>query len=369
MPGSTSEHGRVDGLVNNAGDPFRRARSRRSTLADWDRVLGDQPHRAAARHPDGRAADGRRRLDRQHQLGRRARPATTPSAYTVSKWGVARAVAGREPRARPARDPRQHDLPGLHRDADDRLRARRLPRREHRRDTARAHRHRRRGRAARRLPDLGRVVVRQRHRDRRRRRPDRPRRHQVLVGCRRAVTRQRRGRSTDGHRRDRARRRRRRAARPRADARAHLHPPAGGAAELRARLGRELLGRGGARRRRDREADGASGPPASRRSSTRRSPVSAATSRASSASTPRSTSTSSSRPACTRSSSCRTSSRYRSPRRSPRSSSARSARGSTTPASRPRFLKCAVEQHGLIGDVPRILAAVAAAASSRPARR
>ena len=29
------------------------------------------------------------------------------------------------------------------------------------------------------------------------------------------------------------------------------------------------------------------------------------------------------------------------------------------------FLKCAVEQHGLIGDIPRILAAIAAAASRR----
>ena len=40
-------------------------------------------------------------------------------------------------------------------------------------DAARPHRHRRRGGAARRVPDLGRVVVRQRRRDPRRRRPDR----------------------------------------------------------------------------------------------------------------------------------------------------------------------------------------------------
>ena len=48
--------------------------------------------------------------------------------------------------------------------------------------------------------------------------------------------------------------------RPRADpdARAHLRARSRGAPELRPRLGRELLGRGGARRRRDREA--ASGP-------------------------------------------------------------------------------------------------------------
>ena len=41
---------------------------------------------------------------------------------------------------------------------------------------------------------------------------------------------------------------------------------------------------------------------------------------------------------------------------------ASSVRASTTRASGPRSLKCAVEQHGVVGDVPRILDAIAAAA-------
>ena len=50
------------------------------------------------------------------------------------------------------------------------------------------------------------------------------------------------------------------------------------------------------------------------------------------------------------------------PTRSPSSSSARSARASTTPASRRRSSSAPSSSHGLIGDVPRILAAIAAAA-------
>ena len=33
------------------------------------------------------------------------------------------------------------------------------------------------------------------------------------------------------------------------------------------------------------------------------------------------------------------------------------------------FLKCAIERHGLVGDVPRIIEAIAMAATERPARR
>ena len=54
-----------------------------------------------------------------------------------------------------------------------------VPRRQRRRDPARAHRHRRRGRPARRVPALRRRLVHHRRRDPRRRRHDRPRRRQV----------------------------------------------------------------------------------------------------------------------------------------------------------------------------------------------
>ena len=106
------------------GRPLPRAARRRSQIADWDRVIDDQPDRPAARDPDGRAADARGRLDRQHQLGGRADGATRRRLHG-QQVGRAGPVAGRQPGARPPRDPRQHGAARLHRDADDGLRARR----------------------------------------------------------------------------------------------------------------------------------------------------------------------------------------------------------------------------------------------------
>ena len=132
--------------------------------------------------------------------------------------------------------------------------------------------------------------------------------------------------------------------------------------ELRAPLGRELLGRGRAGRRRDREAAAA----ARRRHRDDRRPdrrsASGATSPASSGSTPRSTSTSSSPPASTPSSSCRASSAYRSDDWLVELFVREIREGIDDTGVKAAFLKCAVEEHGIVGDIPRILAAVAAAA-------
>ncbi len=102
-------------------------------------------------------------------------------AYTVSKWGLRglSRVASLELGARGIRvntvlpgfieTPMTASAPAWFRSG------------EHRADAARPHGRGRRGRAARRLPDLGRVVVHQRRGDRRRRRTDRARRHQALL--------------------------------------------------------------------------------------------------------------------------------------------------------------------------------------------
>ena len=135
-----------------------------------------------------------------------------------------------------------------------------------------------------------------------------------------------------------------------------------GAHQLRRRLRRALLGRGRAGRRCDRQAAAA----ARRRDHEPRRPDRAGPRprhrAGSSASTPRSTSTSSSPRASMPSWRCRASWRRAPTRRSSSCSSARSTRASTTPACAAAFLKCAVESHGLTGDIPRILRTVAAAA-------
>ena len=132
-PPRRREPGRLDGarrLARDGARPRRRARQQRRhplprpARGGLARRLGsrdrDQPHRPAARHPDGRAADARGRLDRQRQLGGRADGALRRRLHG-EQVGPARALEGRQPRARPPRDPGQHGLPGLHRDADDRI--------------------------------------------------------------------------------------------------------------------------------------------------------------------------------------------------------------------------------------------------------
>ena len=124
-------HGRVDGLVNNAGIPFR-ARVLEVELADWNRVIGDQPDRAAARHPDRRAAHARRRVDRQRQLDRGADGALR-GRLRASASGAVRGLSRVASLELGAEGIRVNTiLPGLHRDADDGLGARVVPRREHR---------------------------------------------------------------------------------------------------------------------------------------------------------------------------------------------------------------------------------------------
>jgi 3alpha(or 20beta)-hydroxysteroid dehydrogenase len=143
-------HGGVDGLVNNAGIPFR-DRLLDVTVADWDRVLAVNLTGTLlgiqALAPLMRAGGSIVNISSVAALtGHYA------AAYTVSKWGVR----------------------GLSRVASLELGPRG-------RDAPRAHRHRRRRGAARRLPRLRRVVVPERCGDRRRRRADGPRRRQVTV--------------------------------------------------------------------------------------------------------------------------------------------------------------------------------------------
>ena len=97
------------------------------SLADWDRViainltgplLGIQT--VVPLMTDGR-------LDRQRQLGRRADGAFRRRVHH-EQVGAARSLESCEPRARAARDQGEHDLPGLHRDADDRIRVARVSR-------------------------------------------------------------------------------------------------------------------------------------------------------------------------------------------------------------------------------------------------
>ena len=80
-------HGRVDGLVNNAGIPFRE-RLADVELADWDRVIGINLTGALLGIQTVAPLMPARRLDRQRQLDRRARRAITASPTRVSKWGV-----------------------------------------------------------------------------------------------------------------------------------------------------------------------------------------------------------------------------------------------------------------------------------------
>ena len=154
---------------------------------------------------------------------------------------------------------------------------------------------------------------------------------------------------------------RRRGARADADARARVRHAARGAAELRARVGSALLGRGRAGRGRDREARAPSVPPASRRSSThgvrprpnvpRLQRINAEVDL-----------NMSSRRASTHSSSCRTSSATARVDAIAELFVREIREGIDDTGVKAAFLKCAVEQHGIVGDIPRILAAVSAAA-------
>ena len=131
------EHGRVDGLVNNAGVPMR-SRVEEVTLVDWDRVL--------AVNLTGPLLGIQALVPLMGTGGSIVNISSVAgltgyhaAGYTVSKWGL-RGLLRRQPGARPTGIPCQHDLPGFHRDPDDRERTRCLPDREHRRDRTRAHR-------------------------------------------------------------------------------------------------------------------------------------------------------------------------------------------------------------------------------------
>ena len=140
-----------------------------------------QRDRRAARHPGPDALDAARVLDRQRRLRCGAHCALHRGVHG-EQVGYARPVARREHGARPTRDPRQLDPPGLHRDADDRIGAFRLPRGVARRRAPRAPRNARGCRAARRLPAVGRVVVPERRGDRDRRGAVGPRQREGPVG-------------------------------------------------------------------------------------------------------------------------------------------------------------------------------------------
>ena len=121
--------GRVDGLINNAGTTSR------VRLPD-DRHRRVEPHARRSTSPARcsgsqtlAAADGRRRVDRQRRLDRRAdRP--LHRRLHRQQVGAARPDPHRRDGARAARDPRQRGAPRLHPDADDRLGARRVPGRQ-----------------------------------------------------------------------------------------------------------------------------------------------------------------------------------------------------------------------------------------------
>ena len=176
-----AEHGRVDGLVNNAGIPFR-SRLEEVSISDWNRViainltgplLGIQT--VAPLMTDGGSV-----VNVSSVAGLTAHFGV---AYTTSKWGLRGLSKVASLELGPRRIRVNTIFPGLHRDPDDRVCLTRVPRREHQRNTTRAYRLGGRGRATRPLPRLGRVDLRQRHRDRDRRRPERARRDKVDVRC------------------------------------------------------------------------------------------------------------------------------------------------------------------------------------------
>ena len=147
------QYGHVDGLVNNAGIPWR-ARLEEVALADWDRVLGVNLTGALLGIQAVVPLMRSRGLDREHQLGRWADRVPRRCVHR-QQMGAPWPVAGCEPRAGIAWDSGEHDLSRIHRDAHDRVRTRELPHGEHHRDAARPDRDSRRYRAAGRLSDLG----------------------------------------------------------------------------------------------------------------------------------------------------------------------------------------------------------------------
>ena len=169
---AADDHGRIDGLVNNAGIAMR-ARLGEITLEELERVtavnvtgalLGIQATAPLMRRGGSIVnVSSFAGLVGSHAVG-----------YTISKWGIRGLSRTASLELGPKGIRVEHDLPRLHRDADDRERppAFRLANIEGtplgRGRTARGRR------TARRVPDLGRVVVHQRRRDRGRRRPDAP---------------------------------------------------------------------------------------------------------------------------------------------------------------------------------------------------
>ena len=75
-------HGRLDGLINNAGIPIR-ARLGEVDVRGRRAGAAREPDRAAARHPGDGAADARRELDRQHRLDRRAQRPFPPGLHDL----------------------------------------------------------------------------------------------------------------------------------------------------------------------------------------------------------------------------------------------------------------------------------------------
>ena len=150
----------VHGLVNNAGIPFR-ARLQELELADWDRVIGINLtgtllgiQTVAPLMPAGGSI-----VNVSSIAGLSGHYA---AAYTVSKWGVRglSRVASLELGDKGIRV--NTVLPGYIETAMTASAPEWFRDGEHRADAARAHGHARGGRAARRLPDLGRVGVHQR---------------------------------------------------------------------------------------------------------------------------------------------------------------------------------------------------------------